>query len=68
MSLQEIVIVAGLAFAACGHLLVHEVRGASVVWNWLDGHFPPSWRSAPPLAGTLLLALGTLGVLAPVLG
>jgi hypothetical protein len=68
MSLQEIVVVAGLAFAACGHLLLHEVRGASAAWNWLDGHFPPSWRSAPPLAGMLLLALGTVGVLAPLLG
>lgn len=67
MPLQYVVMLAGLALAACGHLLVHEVRTAAGVWNWLDGRFPPSWRSAPPLAGRLLLALGAVGVLAPVL-
>ena len=67
MALEDYVILAGLLIAACGHLLVHDIRGAAKAWNWLDAHFPASWRSAPPLAGSLLLALGSLGVLAPVL-
>ena len=67
MPLQYIVLLAGLFLAACGHLLVHDVRGAALVWNRLDARFPASWRSAPPLAGTLLLALGTVGVIAAVL-
>jgi len=68
MPLQDVVITASLALAACGHLLVHEVPAAAVVWNWLDGHFPAAWRSAPPVAGLLLLVLGSVGVVVPVLG
>jgi hypothetical protein len=68
MPLQDIVILVSLTLAACGHLLVHEVRRAAAVWNWLDGHFPEAWRSAPSIAGAMLLVFGGLGVLVPVLG
>lgn len=68
MSLQSLVILAGLLLAACGHLLVHNLLGAPRAWNWADGRFPAPWRSAPPVAGAALLVLGALGVLVPVLG
>jgi hypothetical protein len=67
MALSDIVVVLGLALAGAGHLLVHEVRGAAAAWNRLDGLFPAAWRAAPPLAGTALLGLGTLGVLLAML-
>jgi hypothetical protein len=68
MSMQTLVILTGLCLAACGHLLVHNLFGAAAAWNWVDGRFPPAWRSAPPLAGSALLVSGGLGVLASVLG
>jgi hypothetical protein len=68
MPLQDLVILVSLALAACGHLLLHDVPRAAAAWNWLDGHFPTTWRSAPPVAGAILLVCGGVGVLAPVLG
>lgn len=68
MSMQTLVILAGLILAACGHLLVHNLLGAPAAWNWVDRRFPPTWRSAPPVAGAALLVLGALGVLVPLLG
>jgi hypothetical protein len=68
MAIRDIVILTGLALAACGHLLIHNVPAAAAAWTWLDGRFPPAWRSAPPLAGSALLVFGACGVLVPVLG
>jgi hypothetical protein len=68
VSMRTLVILTGLVLAACGHLLVHNLLGAAAAWNWADGRFPPAWRSAPPVAGCVLLLFGGLGVLAPVLG
>jgi hypothetical protein len=68
MSMQTLVILTGLVLAACGHLLVHNLLGAATAWNWVDGRFPPAWRSAPPVAGAALLVFGALGVLVPALG
>lgn len=67
MGQQYSIMLAGLALAAFGHLLVHNVRPAAAVWTWLDGRFPPSLRSAPSLAGPALLALGAVGVLGSAL-
>jgi len=61
-------IVLGLGLAGWGHLLVHDLLGAGAIWRRLDDRFPPGWRSEAPFGGALLLALGTLLVLAPVLG
>ena len=68
MSTQELVICAGLALAAWGHLLLHELFGAASAWVRIDTRFPPAWRSSPGVAGACLLALGTLCVLIPALG
>jgi hypothetical protein len=68
MSVQTLVILTSFVLAACGHLLVHNLLGAATAWNWVDGRFPPTWRSAPPVAGTALLVFGVVGVLVPVLG
>jgi hypothetical protein len=68
MSMQTLVILTGLVLAGCGHLLVHDLLGAASMWDWVDGRFPPTWRSAPPVAGASLLVFGALGVLVPVLG
>jgi hypothetical protein len=64
---REFVILAGIALAAWGHLLLHEKWGAPTVWARIDGLFPPAWRTAPSLAGGSLLGLGALFVLTPVL-
>lgn len=68
VSTQELVIVIGLALAGWGHLLVHDQLGAARVWAWVDGLFPPSWRSAPPFAGATLLVAGAACVLVSALG
>jgi hypothetical protein len=68
MTSRELIIVTGLALAAFGHLLVHELFGVATAWIRMDSRFPPAWRSSPPVAGASLLALGALFVLIPVLG
>jgi hypothetical protein len=68
MTSRELVILAGLALAAWGHLLVHELFGVATAWVRVDDRFPPSWRSSPTFAGACLLTIGTLCVLVPALG
>jgi hypothetical protein len=68
MTSRELIILTGLALAAWGHLLVHELFGMAAAWVRLDGRFPPAWRSSPRLAGACLLAFGALCVLVPALG
>ena len=68
MTIQELVICAGLGLAAWGHLLVHELLGMATTWVRIDGRFPPAWRTSPRFAGACLLTLGTLCVLIPALG
>jgi hypothetical protein len=65
---RDLVILIGLALAACGHLLVHELWGVDAAWVRLDARFPPQWRSHPRFAGACLLMVGALGVLVPALG
>jgi hypothetical protein len=68
MTSRELIILSGLALAAWGHLLVHELWGAHTVWVRLDARFPAASRSHPRLAGACLLVLGAIGVLIPALG
>lgn len=65
---QTFVIVGGLALAGWGHLLVHDLLGATGAWSRLDGLFPPSVQSSPSFAGRVLLLVGATLVLAPLLG
>jgi hypothetical protein len=65
---QLLVIVTGLAFAAWGHLLVHDLLGAAGAWERVDERFPPSMQTSPSFAGGWLLVMGALLVLAPMLG
>jgi hypothetical protein len=68
MTTRDLVILSGLALAAWGHLLLHELSAAVTVWTRMDARFPRSWRSSPPLAGGSLVVVGALCVLVPVLG
>jgi hypothetical protein len=68
MTSRELIILCGLALAAWGHLLVHELFGVDIVWVRMDARFPEAWRSHPRFAGACLLVLGALGVLVPALG
>jgi hypothetical protein len=68
MTSRELIILCGLALAAWGHLLVHELFGVDVVWVRMDARFPEAWRSHPRFAGACLLVLGALCVLVPALG
>jgi hypothetical protein len=68
MTSRELVILAGLVTAACGHLLVHELFGAATAWVRLDNRFPRAWRSSPSFGGACLLVVGALCVLVPMLG
>jgi hypothetical protein len=68
MTSRELIIIAGLALAAWGHLLVHELFGVATAWVRIDDRFPPAWRSSPAFAGPCLLVLGALCVLVPALG
>jgi hypothetical protein len=65
---RTFVIVTGVALAAWGHLLVHDLLGAAGAWVRMDERFPPSWRSSPTFAGRLLLVMGALLVLVPIFG
>lgn len=65
---QTIVIVTGLAVAAAGHMLVHNLLGAGGAWVRADQQFPAMMRSSPTFAGTFLLALGAVVVLVSVCG
>ena len=68
MTSRELIILAGLALAAWGHLLAHELWGVDAVWVRLDARFPAGWRSHPRFAGACLLVLGAVCVLIPALG
>ena len=68
MTSRELIILTGLALAAWGHLLVHELFGVATVWIRIDARFPPGWRSSPTFAGASLLLVGALCVLIPALG
>ena len=68
MTSRELIILAGLAVAAWGHLLVHELFGVATAWVRVDSRFPEAWRSSPRFAGACLLVLGALCVLIPALG
>ncbi|HEX3689579.1 MAG TPA: hypothetical protein VHV28_07780 [Solirubrobacteraceae bacterium] len=68
MTSRELIILAGLALAAWGHLLVHELLGMGTVWVRIDGRFPQAWRSSPTFAGACLLVVGAVCVLTPALG
>jgi hypothetical protein len=65
---RTLVIVTGLALAAWGHLLVHDLLGAAGAWVRADERFPPNMRSSPAFAGRLLLVMGALLVLVPIFG
>ena len=68
MTSRELIILAGLALAAWGHLLMHELFGMATAWVRIDSRFPAGWRSSPAFAGPCLLALGAVCVLIPALG
>ncbi len=68
MTSRELIILTGLALAAWGHLLVHELFGVATAWVHIDGRFPPGWRSSPRFAGACLLVVGAVCVLVPALG
>ena len=68
MTSRELILFTGLAFAAWGHLLLHELFGVATAWVRLDARFPPAWRSSPGFAGVCLLSVGALCVLVPALG
>jgi hypothetical protein len=68
MTSRELIILSGLALAAWGHLLVHELLGVATAWVRVDSWFPASWRSSPRFAGACLLVLGAICVLIPTLG
>jgi hypothetical protein len=65
---RSLVIVTGLALAAWGHLLVHDLLGAARAWVRADERFPPSWRSSPTFAGRAMLVIGAVLVLVPIFG
>lgn len=58
----------GLLMAAWGHAILHDWRGAAVLWDRMESVFPEPIRSPPSLGGGMLLSTGALLVLAPVLG
>lgn len=64
---QLFVIVTGLALAAWGHLLVHDLLGTAGAWERMDSRFPPSLQTSPSFAGRWMLAMGAMLVLAPIL-
>lgn len=68
MTSRDLVILVGLALAAWGHLLVHELLGMATAWVRVDDRFPPAWRTSPPFAGACLLVVGAVCVLVPALG
>jgi hypothetical protein len=68
MTSRELIILTGLAVAAWGHLLVHELLGAGAAWVRIDSRFPAAWRSSPAFAGASLLVVGAPCVLIPALG
>lgn len=68
MTSRELIILAGLALAAWGHLLVHELFGMATAWVRIDDRFPAAWRSSPAVAGACLLTVGAVCVLIPALG
>jgi hypothetical protein len=68
MTSRELIILTGLALAAWGHLLVHELFGVATAWIRVDSWFPSAWRSSPRFAGACLLVVGAVCVLVPVLG
>ena len=67
MTSREFIILAGLALAAWGHLLCHELFGVATAWVRIDSLFPAGWRSSPALAGACLLVVGAVCVLIPAL-
>ena len=67
MNSRELIILAGLALAAFGHLLLHELFGVASAWVRIDSRFPAAWRSSPVFAGASLLVLGAVCVLIPAL-
>ncbi len=62
------VVVAGLAFAAWGQLLLREAPRVVAAWARLDNLFPPTMRSSPTFAGYTLLLMGAMLSLLPLLG
>ena len=68
MTDPTLVIVTGLALAAWGHLLIHDLLGAARAWTRADERFPAILRSSPSFAGRAMLVMGTVLVLVPILG
>jgi hypothetical protein len=68
MNNQTLVIVTGLALAAWGHVLVHDLLGAARAWIRLDQQFPEIMRSSPTFAGAALMLIGSVLVLVPMFG
>jgi hypothetical protein len=68
MTSRELIVLVGLALAAWGHLLVHELLGMDAAWVRVDSRFPAAWRSSPSFAGACLLVVGAVCVLIPALG
>jgi hypothetical protein len=68
MTSRDLIILTGLALAAWGHLLMHELFGVATAWVRIDSRFPAAWRSSPTVAGAALLVVGALFVLIPALG
>ncbi|MGA9859569.1 MAG: hypothetical protein WBQ18_17020 [Solirubrobacteraceae bacterium] len=67
MTHTEFSLCIGLLLAACGHLLMHELLGAAVVWRRLDDCLPAVMRTPESLAGAALLSAGAACVLTAVL-
>jgi hypothetical protein len=65
---RTFVIVTGIAIAAWGHLLLHDLLGAAKAWTRADERFPVVLQSSPAFAGRVLLLMGAVLVLVPIFG
>jgi hypothetical protein len=68
MTAREGIVLLFLALAGWGHLLVNDLLGAAAAWTRADERFPVAWRCPAPIAGILLLGMGSAGVLTVIAG
>ncbi len=66
--MRLLIALTGLMLAACGHVVLNDVRGAATVWTRLDERFPAGWQTSPVTGGVSLLGLGALWALVAAVG